>query len=284
MNKIEAIIRPEKLDDVKDALGDAGFHGMNIVHVTGRGAQRGIVHRGRGGETYTVDMLPKVKIEVVVKDADAEKASSTLICQGGAHREHRRRQDLRHPGDRRHPRPHRRTRRRGSLGNSTAGKARCEGGLRSGARNTSVTSQRHARALAYNQGRSNPRRKYLQPPDQTPRTVRRTHQGERHPDRRPEVHRPAGPLAALLHPPREMVDGESIWADGIGFDGSSIRGFQEIQESDMILIPDADHGADRPVHASIPTLIDHLRHQGPDHARSRTRATRATSPARPRST
>jgi nitrogen regulatory protein P-II 1 len=71
MKKIEAIIRPEKLNDVKDALESAGYVGLNIVHVTGRGSQKGIVHGGRGGETYTVDMLPKLKIEVVVKDADA---------------------------------------------------------------------------------------------------------------------------------------------------------------------------------------------------------------------
>lgn len=73
MKKIEAIIRPEKLNDVKNALEGAGFVGLNIVHVTGRGAQKGIVHGGRGGETYTVDMLPKLKIEVVVKDAAAGK-------------------------------------------------------------------------------------------------------------------------------------------------------------------------------------------------------------------
>ena len=79
MNKLEAIIRPERLDDVKNALTEAGFTGMNIVHVTGRGVQRGIVHQGRGGETYTVDMLPKVKIEVVVKDADTDRVVK-LIC------------------------------------------------------------------------------------------------------------------------------------------------------------------------------------------------------------
>lgn len=78
MNKLEAIIRPERLDDVKNALTEAGFTGMNIVHVTGRGVQRGIVHQGRGGETYTVDMLPKVKVEVVVSDAETEKAIKTI--------------------------------------------------------------------------------------------------------------------------------------------------------------------------------------------------------------
>jgi nitrogen regulatory protein PII len=72
MKKIEAIIRPEKLDAVKEALAETGFVGLNIVHVIGRGAQKGIVHVGRGGEAHTVDMLPKVKMEVVVRDADTE--------------------------------------------------------------------------------------------------------------------------------------------------------------------------------------------------------------------
>ncbi len=80
MQKIEAIIRPEKLDDVKNALADAGVTGLNIVHVTGRGVQKGIVHMGRGGETYEVDMLPKVKIEVVVPDAQVDKMVNT-ICE-----------------------------------------------------------------------------------------------------------------------------------------------------------------------------------------------------------
>ena len=79
MNKIEAIIRPEKLEAVKEALADAGFVGLNIVNVTGRGVQKGIVHAGRGGEEYRVDMLPKSKIELVVKDADTERAIGTII-------------------------------------------------------------------------------------------------------------------------------------------------------------------------------------------------------------
>jgi len=79
MKKIEAIIRPEKLNDVKDALEKAGCVGLNVVHVTGRGAQKGIVHGGRGGETYTVDMLPKLKIEVVVKDAEVKKIVDVVL-------------------------------------------------------------------------------------------------------------------------------------------------------------------------------------------------------------
>jgi nitrogen regulatory protein P-II 1 len=80
MQKIEAIIRPERLDDVKDALAGAGVTGLNIVHVTGRGVQKGIVHMGRGGESYEVDMLPKVKIEVVVADEQVDRLVNT-ICQ-----------------------------------------------------------------------------------------------------------------------------------------------------------------------------------------------------------
>lgn len=80
MKKIEAIIRPEKLNEVKDALAEGGFLGLNIVHVTGRGAQKGIVHGGRGGETYTVDMLPKLKIEVVVKDAAADRVVEIILA------------------------------------------------------------------------------------------------------------------------------------------------------------------------------------------------------------
>jgi nitrogen regulatory protein P-II 1 len=80
MQKVEAIIRPEKLNDVKNALAAAGFVGLNVVNVTGRGVQKGVVHIGRGGETYEVDMLPKVKLEVVVRDEDAERVVQ-LIAQ-----------------------------------------------------------------------------------------------------------------------------------------------------------------------------------------------------------
>lgn len=79
MNKIEAIVRPEKLEPVKEALAAAGFVGLNIVNVTGRGVQKGIVHAGRGGEEYRVDMLPKCKIELVVKDADTDTVVDVII-------------------------------------------------------------------------------------------------------------------------------------------------------------------------------------------------------------
>jgi nitrogen regulatory protein P-II 1 len=79
MHKIEAIVRPEKLEDVKDALAKIGVGGLNVVHVTGRGSQRSIVHTP-GAEPYEVDMLPRVKIEVVVEDGQVDQVIST-ICE-----------------------------------------------------------------------------------------------------------------------------------------------------------------------------------------------------------
>lgn len=79
MNMIQAIIREEKLDAVKNALTAVGLVGLNVVHVTGRGAQRGIVHTVRGGDTIQIDMLPKLKIELVVKESDTEKAIQAII-------------------------------------------------------------------------------------------------------------------------------------------------------------------------------------------------------------
>jgi nitrogen regulatory protein P-II 1 len=80
VKKIEVIVRPEKLNDVKQALDDLGIHGMNVISVTGRGAQRGIVHQGRGGETVTVDMLPKIKIEVVVADMAVDRVIDAVVA------------------------------------------------------------------------------------------------------------------------------------------------------------------------------------------------------------
>ena len=79
MNKVEAIIRPERLEAVKEALATAGFVGLNIVNVTGRGVQKGIVHGGRGGQEYRVDMLPKCKVELVVSDANTEAVVDLVV-------------------------------------------------------------------------------------------------------------------------------------------------------------------------------------------------------------
>lgn len=80
MKKVEAIIRPEKLEAVKAALADKGFVGLNVVSVTGRGAQKGITHVGRTGEVYHIEMLPKIKLELVVADADTEEVIATIVA------------------------------------------------------------------------------------------------------------------------------------------------------------------------------------------------------------
>ncbi len=79
MKKVEAIIRPERVNAVKDALADAGFVGLNTVPVTGRGAQKGIVHQGRSGQLLTIDMLPKTKMELVIRDGDADKVCDIIM-------------------------------------------------------------------------------------------------------------------------------------------------------------------------------------------------------------
>jgi nitrogen regulatory protein P-II 1 len=79
MKKIEAIIRSEKLDDVKNALAQAGFIGLNTIAIIGRGRQRGIAYTARGETSYTVDMLPKTKLEVVAQDAEVERVVQTIM-------------------------------------------------------------------------------------------------------------------------------------------------------------------------------------------------------------
>ena len=77
MKKIEAIIKPFKLDDVKEALHDIGLHGMTVLDARGFGRQRGHTELYRGAE-YVVDFLPKVKIELVIEDAMVDQAIETI--------------------------------------------------------------------------------------------------------------------------------------------------------------------------------------------------------------
>ena len=78
MKKIEAIIQPHKLDDVKTALTGIGIEGMTIGEVRGHGRQKGHKEVYRGME-YMVDLLPKVKVEMVVPDARAEEAIQAIL-------------------------------------------------------------------------------------------------------------------------------------------------------------------------------------------------------------
>jgi len=78
MKKVEAIIRPEKLEQVKKALEENGYTGMTVTEVRGRGEQRGIRLQFRG-RSITVDLLTKIKIEIVVPDEDVDKVVKIIM-------------------------------------------------------------------------------------------------------------------------------------------------------------------------------------------------------------
>ena len=78
MKLVTAIIKPFKLDDVKDALNDAGISGMTVSEVRGFGRQRGHTEVYRGAE-YKVDFVPKVRVEVLVDDNDAQRVAETIV-------------------------------------------------------------------------------------------------------------------------------------------------------------------------------------------------------------
>jgi nitrogen regulatory protein PII len=79
MKKLEAIIKPFKLEEVKEALAELGVEGMTVTEVKGFGRQKGHTEIYRGSE-YTVDFLPKVKIEIVVTDDMADKVVSAVVA------------------------------------------------------------------------------------------------------------------------------------------------------------------------------------------------------------
>lgn len=78
MKKIEAVIKPFKLEEVKDALGEAGVTGMTVSEFKGCGRQKGHAEVYRGSE-YTVDFLPKIKLEIVVAEGRADAAVQAVI-------------------------------------------------------------------------------------------------------------------------------------------------------------------------------------------------------------
>jgi nitrogen regulatory protein PII len=78
MKKVEAIIKPFKLEEVKDALGEIGIQGMTVTEAKGFGRQKGHTEIYRGAE-YTVDFLPKLKIELVIADQQVESAVNAII-------------------------------------------------------------------------------------------------------------------------------------------------------------------------------------------------------------
>jgi nitrogen regulatory protein P-II 1 len=78
MKKIEAIIKPFKLDEVREALSEIGVAGLTVTEVKGFGRQKGHTELYRGAE-YVVDFLPKVKIELIVRDEDVERAIEAVV-------------------------------------------------------------------------------------------------------------------------------------------------------------------------------------------------------------
>jgi nitrogen regulatory protein P-II 1 len=78
MKKVEAVIKPFKLDEVKDALSSIGIHGMTVTEVKGFGRQKGHIEVYRGTE-YEVTFIPKIKVEVVIPDSIIDKVISTII-------------------------------------------------------------------------------------------------------------------------------------------------------------------------------------------------------------
>ncbi|KAE9538379.1 nitrogen regulatory protein P-II [Ursidibacter maritimus] len=78
MKKIEAIIKPFKLDDVREALTDVGITGMTVTEVKGFGRQKGHTELYRGAE-YAIDFLPKVKLEIIVTDEQVDECIETII-------------------------------------------------------------------------------------------------------------------------------------------------------------------------------------------------------------
>ena len=79
MKKIEAVIKPFKLDEVKEALQDMGVQGMTVLEAKGYGRQKGHTELYRGAE-YVVDFLPKMKIEIVVADEEVERVVEALVA------------------------------------------------------------------------------------------------------------------------------------------------------------------------------------------------------------
>lgn len=80
MKLVTAIIKPHRLDDVKDALLATGVTGMTVSEVTGYGRQRGHSEVYRGAE-YVVDFVPKIRLELLVDDADVERVIDTIVAQ-----------------------------------------------------------------------------------------------------------------------------------------------------------------------------------------------------------
>jgi nitrogen regulatory protein P-II 1 len=128
MKQITAIVKPFKLEEVREALAECGVTGLTVTEVKGFGRQKGHTELYRGAE-YVVDFLPKVKVEVVVKDDDVERCVDA--SSRPPHRQDRRRQDLHHQRGAGGAHPHRRLD-ESAVGRLIRGRLRRREGVRSG--------------------------------------------------------------------------------------------------------------------------------------------------------
>ncbi len=211
MKKIEAIIKPFKLDEVKEALQEVGLQGITVTEAKGFGRQKGHTELYRGAE-YVVDFLPKVKIEVVLDDAMVAKAVEAIQARR-AHRPYRRRQDFHFDCRGSNPHPHRRNRRRSYLRRAGALAARHS-------HNPLTTTSTHtgndemADYASIQQLIKEKDVKYID--------LRFT-----------------DPRGKMQHVTFDIgFCDEDFFAEGTMFDGSSIAGWKAINESDMVLLPD----------------------------------------------
>jgi hypothetical protein len=213
MKRVEAIIKPFKLDEVKDALAEVGIQGMTVTEVKGFGRTGGKKEVYRGS-AYVVDFVPKVKVDVVVPDAQVT-ASSTRSSAA--------------------PR-----RAASATGRSSSCRSTrpCASARASAAKTPS--EQADARPSTARRQRSVSRGSLHAKKDfsrgskeghhERPKTSSQFAKETRLQVRRPEVHRPARHLAAHDDSCQSRL-GRQLFEEGIGFDGSSIRGWQPINAS-----------------------------------------------------
>ena len=238
MKKIEAIIKPFKLDEVKEALHEVGLQGITVTEAKGFGRQKGHTELYRGAE-YVVDFLPKIKIEIVLEDqlARTRRGGHT---EGRPHRAHRRRQGLREHGRIGGAHPHRGDGQRSDLTRRAAPRtpARSPRGARRFARAERARSNRNARQEEGIMADANDVLEKIKEDEVDIVDFRFT-------DPRGKWHHTAQTA--------ESVD-EDMLEDGIMFDGSSIAGWKSIHESDMTLMPDLSTAVLDPFTAQ-PTLV-----------------------------
>ncbi len=214
MKKIEAIIKPFKLDEVKEALQEAGIQGITVIEAKGFGRQKGHTELYRGAE-YVVDFLPKVKIEVVVADENLSSAIEAI----------------------------RNAAQTGRIGDGKIFVSQIEEAIRirtgeTGAGRDLMAIANNRRATRRGSG-GREQDEFHHKERQTMKTAKDVLKAIKDNDVKYVDLRFTDPRGKWQHVTfdQTLVD-EDAFADGLGFDGSSIAGWRAINESDMTLMPD----------------------------------------------